>query len=386
MNRRELIDMILKQILKDLRKEWTWAFFYTVVVTMTAMAIVYLSISFSSVSKQFSFIESFIENNVVMFNLMVTEMERAPNESDSTEKPIASFSDKMNYLQESLSSEGKAGSFVFVGNDGYVDDKYKQILVLFGQYEKLAGLDSSESMALFVPEISSEDVGSTVELAGKEIKVVNTIPSDFSLFHPLHYIEAGSSLLSNTLVLTTKDFKAVDNMFPWWGLDNEAFQRMVLVNPSNIEVEELQGLFYNQFGTLYKGTSTDDFTQITTNPSLRAHRLLMTFYILAGILLIFLLLINTIRMIEVHVIDYTVHHLYGAPISLIQRRVGGFVLVLNILPLIGFIFVLVVNDLAMWYQLPFMILLIAGLYAFAAAYVKRRIGTLNSLQNLRRDY
>lgn len=157
--------MILKQILKDLRKEWTWAFFYTVVVTMTAMAIVYLSISFSSVSKQFSFIESFIENNVVMFNLMVTEMERAPNESDSTEKPIASFSDKMNYLQESLSSEGKAGSFVFVGNDGYVDDKYKQILVLFGQYEKLAGLDSSESMALFVPEISSEDVGSTVELA-----------------------------------------------------------------------------------------------------------------------------------------------------------------------------------------------------------------------------
>lgn len=386
MNRRELIDMILKQILKDLRKEWTWAFFYTVVVTMTAMAIVYLSISFSSVSKQFSFIESFIENNVVMFNLMVTEMERAPNESDSTEKPIASFSDKMNYLQESLSSEGKAGSFVFVGNDGYVDDKYKQILVLFGQYEKLAGLDSSESMALFVPEISSEDVGSTVELAGKEIKVVNTIPSDFSLFHPLHYIEAGSSLLSNTLVLTTKDFKAVDNMFPWWGLDHEAFQRMVLVNPSNIEVEELQGLFYNQFGTLYKGTSTDDFTQITTNPSLRAHRLLMTFYILAGILLIFLLLINTIRMIEVHVIDYTVHHLYGAPISLIQRRVGGFVLVLNILPLIGFIFVLVVNDLAMWYQLPFMILLIAGLYAFAAAYVKRRIGTLNSLQNLRRDY
>lgn len=378
--------MILKQILKDLRNEWTWAFFYTVVVTMTAMAIVYLSISFSSVSKQFSFIESFIENNVVMFNLMVTEMERAPNESDSTEKPIASFSGKMNYLQESLSSEGKAGSFVFVGNDGYVDDKYKQILVLFGQYKKLAGLDSSESMALFVPEISSEDVGSTVELAGKEIKVVNTIPSDFSLFHPLHYIEAGSSLLSNTLVLTTKDFKAVDNMFPWWGLDNEAFQRMVLVNPSNIEVEELQGLFYNQFGTLYKGTSTDDFTQITTNPSLRAHRLLMTFYILAGILLIFLLLINTIRMIEVHVIDYTVHHLYGAPISLIQRRVGGFVLVLNILPLIGFIFVLVVNDLAMWYQLPFMILLIAGLYAFAAAYVKRRIGTLNSLQNLRRDY
>ena len=52
--------MVWKQILKDLRKEWAWAFFYTVVATMIAMAILYLSVSFSSVQRQSAAIRSFI--------------------------------------------------------------------------------------------------------------------------------------------------------------------------------------------------------------------------------------------------------------------------------------------------------------------------------------
>ena len=33
--------MVLKQILRDVRKEWTWALFYTIVATMTVMAILF---------------------------------------------------------------------------------------------------------------------------------------------------------------------------------------------------------------------------------------------------------------------------------------------------------------------------------------------------------
>lgn len=61
--------MVWKQILKDLRKEWTWAFFYTVVATMIAMAILYLSVSFSSVQRQSAAIRSFVRWNVVMFQM-----------------------------------------------------------------------------------------------------------------------------------------------------------------------------------------------------------------------------------------------------------------------------------------------------------------------------
>ena len=70
--------MVWKQILKDLRKEWAWAFFYTVVATMIAMAILYLSVSFSSVQRQSAAIRSFIRQNVVMFQMKTVQMEPNP--------------------------------------------------------------------------------------------------------------------------------------------------------------------------------------------------------------------------------------------------------------------------------------------------------------------
>lgn len=70
--------MIWKQILKDLRKEWAWAFFYTVVAMMIAMAILYLSVSFSSVQRQSAAIRSFVRRNVVMFQMKNVQMEPNP--------------------------------------------------------------------------------------------------------------------------------------------------------------------------------------------------------------------------------------------------------------------------------------------------------------------
>ena len=66
--------MVIKQILRDLRKEWSWAFFYAVVATMIAMAILYLSVSFSSVQRQSAAIRSFVDQNVIMFQLKTVQM------------------------------------------------------------------------------------------------------------------------------------------------------------------------------------------------------------------------------------------------------------------------------------------------------------------------
>ena len=107
---------------------------------------------------------------------------------------------------------------------------------------------------------------------------------------------------------------------------------------------------------------------------------------MSGALLVILLICNIIRIIETHVAEYTVHHLYGAPIRTIRRRVGGFVLVLHILPIIGIVFVMFRNEMALWYVLPLCMAFVTGLRRFAAVYAGKRIGTMNSLQNLRRDY
>lgn len=378
--------MVWKQILKDLRKEWAWAFFYTVVATMIAMAILYLSVSFSSAQRQSAVICSFIRQNVVMFQMKTVQMEPNPEGAASANRQQKNPDAVLDYLQHSLSADGKAGSFVFVGNDGYVDKKYTQILILFGQYSTLAGLHYDGDMALFVPKAHREDAGGSVTISGREIETVANAGVQFDLFHPLHYIEPDNPLLSDTLILCTRDFQAVNKMFPWWGLRGEVFGRMVLVDPSDAEIEQLQKMFYEQKGILYTGISTEAFTQITTSASIRAHRLYILFYLLSGALLVILLICNIIRIIETHVAEHTVHHLYGAPIRTIQRRVGGFVLVLHILPIIGIVFVMFRNEMALWYVLPLCMAFVTGLCRFAAVYAGKRIGTMNSLQNLRRDY
>ncbi len=378
--------MVLKQIMKDLWREWSWALFYTIVATMTLMAILYLSIGFSTVRKQSSSIKSFVDQKVVMFEIMETQMQPSPAKTGANKHQASDPSKMINFLQKSLSKEGKAGSYFFIGNNGFIDAKYEQILILFGQYSNLTGLEYSSPMALFAPEANKEDVGTKLSVVGKEIQIVETFGSDFSLFHPLSYFDAENPFWSKTLILCTRDLETVNRMFPTWNLSSEVLSRMVLVNPSDAEVDQLQHKFYDQYGKLYKGISTKDFTQTSTDPSMRAYKLFILFYTLSGFLLILLLLLNVIRMIEINIAEYTVHHLYGAPIRIIQRRVGGYVLALNILPIVGVIYVLVVNQMAIWYFLPLVIAFILVLYLFSTSFVSKRIGTLNGLGNLRRDY
>ena len=72
--------------------------------------------------------------------------------------------------------------------------------------------------------------------------------------------------------------------------------------------------------------------------------------------------------------------------ALFQPALGGFVLLLHILPIIGIVFVMFRNEMALWYVLPLCMAFVTGLCRFAAVYAGKRIGTMNSLQNLRRDY
>ena len=63
--------------------------FYTVVATMIAMAILYLSVSFSSVQRQSAAIRSFIRQNVVMFQMKTVQMEPNPEGAASPNKTAA---------------------------------------------------------------------------------------------------------------------------------------------------------------------------------------------------------------------------------------------------------------------------------------------------------
>ena len=83
--------MVWKQILKDLRKEWAWAFFYTVVATMIAMAILYLSVSFSFIPS-FPYSKSLFKLSFLAFfaskAFLSSSFSLLPNASISVDKLI----------------------------------------------------------------------------------------------------------------------------------------------------------------------------------------------------------------------------------------------------------------------------------------------------------
>ncbi len=378
--------MLLKQILKDIRQAWTWVVFYTVVTTVTVMAIVLLSANFSEVRKESSAISTFSEKNVYMFLMRGIQIEPNRTQSTGNQESGMAYGSLSNYLDHCFSDSGKAGSYVFHGFGQMENEKYDTVLILFGQYCNLTGLPCKDTITCYVPEQYKGDVGQTIRVSGREIQISGSYGSDFELYHPLYYMNAEDNGFTNTLILCTNDLETVEMMFPWWGLRDAVFDRMILVNPTMDEVKELQDLYYWNHAALLTGISTEDFERTTSIASIRAHRLCLWFYILSGVILLMLLLCNVIRMIEAHISDYTVHHLYGATIQMIRLRVAGFVFSLHILPLAGTWYVLSANDMALWYLLPFGIVLTLCTCLFAANYAGKRIGALDSIQNLRREY
>lgn len=376
--------MIIKQIMRDLRKEWSWVLFYVIVSTMTVVAVFYLTLSFSIVQKNAWFMESFIDQKVTLFQEELLPLQpkdeealyQATHEQDPTHLISA--------LQQIFSQGGHAGSFVFVGNEWNENPEYDQVLILFGQYAELTGLRDNEETVLFVSDTHKEDVGKMISVAGSSFWVAGSFSDDYLLFHPIYSFGFGA--LSNTLILCTKDFQTVNDMFPWWNLKREVFHRMVLVNPLTEEVETIENLYYKHFGTLCRGISTERYAQVSMDASIRGYKMYLLFYTLSGILLLIFFICNMIRVMETHMRDYTVHHLHGATVRTIMLRVGGFIFLVHVPLLSVILWMIMVSEKTLWYVFPLSFLATLGICFFAAEYVAKRIGMMNALNNLRRDY
>lgn len=76
------------------------------------------SVSFSELflgAEAVSGIRSFVRRNVVMFQMKTVQMEPNPEGAASANRQQKNPDAVLDYLQHSLSADGKAGSFVFVG-------------------------------------------------------------------------------------------------------------------------------------------------------------------------------------------------------------------------------------------------------------------------------
>lgn len=366
--------MVWKQILRDLKKEWSWALFYALVTSLMLVGAVLVSFSYRYYIKEMAPARKFVDNNVYYFQSMqLPDNLRVDMSGDVRFKEL---------LREAFLEEGNAGSYV----SGMPVDGFEDMTIVLGKYIDLMGLECPGETRAYVGKGAADRVGSTLEFEGIPVQVAGILPKDFQIYFPTDAFRPTDGAYDQMLILCVRDLETAEEMFPWWGIGNAIRERLILVDPDPQQIDFIQRSALSA-GSVYYANSVESHLKTSTEPLMRNYRTVLLFFVFTAVLLVVLLVCNVLRMVEAKVADYTVHHLYGAPVRLIQRRVGGFVLVINALPaLCACYYPLRDPETYTLAALPAVAALLAGLYLFVSWYVKKRIGTLKGLGNLRRDY
>lgn len=372
---------LLKQVKKDIFKQFGWVIFYEVVATVVLMAVILLLMSFSLAINKSKTLNKYIDRNVIYLTEKIVQMEK----DDSTNYGYAS-SKITDFLQNTLSISGKAGSYVTFSKSAASVDDYDYVILLFGQYVDLCGFETENGIAAYVSYSRKDQVGNVINIQDTDLTIKGAAPKDLTIFHPLNIIGPENKMLDNTLFICFNDYSQAISMYGTGQLAYSVLGRYILIDPDTDDIHEFQKVMYSNTGLIYTAASVEDYIRKTSDPELQKGQLFITFYILTGLILAAIMVLNIFRMINANIHEYVIHHIYGAPILLVKQRVALFVLFLHILPLIGALYVLYVNSYMSWYIFPLLIVAIAGLCYMAAFYAGKKISTLRGLDILRRDY
>lgn len=377
--------MIIRQVIDNWRREWTWTIFYTVVMTVAAMGIFMLVISFSSISKKARSLQSFVKKNVVLLQMQPVSLQPTQGGQDPARRLPSASPDLKAFLQNAFSSKGHAGSFFELPAGRNLP--YDTICVLLGEYSSLQNLSYEGSIAVFVPPSHQEDVGKTIRLGNQDLIIQSTCSPNFMIYHPI--LPYGFGEGEKYIVLCSRDFDTIRQMFlhdTHEPVEELALEHLVLVNPSDEELQEIQTKLYKTLGRLYRGITTADFMKTTTIADLRATQLYLSYYVLCSIILVLLAITNIIRMVEANITEYTIHYIYGASLSQLRWQVACFTLTLHILPMVGIGHLILINHLKGASFFPLALAFVLGLSYGMGRYAEKRVGNLRTIQNLRRDY
>ena len=372
---------LLKQVKKDIFKQFGWVIFYEVVATVVLMAVILLLMSSSLTLNKSKTLSKYIDRNVIYLTEKIVQMEK----DDSTNYGYTS-SKITDFLQNTLSISGKAGSYVTFSKSAASVDDYDYVILLFGQYVDLCGFETENGIAAYVSYSRKDQVGNAINIQDTDLTIKGAAPKDLTIFHPLNIIGPENKMLNNTLFICFNDYSQAISMYGTGQLAYSVLSRYILIDPDTDDIHEFQKVMYSNTGLIYTAASVEDYIEIISDPELQKGQLFTSFYILTGLILAAIMVLNIFRMINANIHEYVIHHIYGAPILLVKQRVALFVLFLHILPLIGALYVLYVNSYMSWYIFPLLIVAIAGLCFLTASYAGKKISTLRGLDILRRDY
>lgn len=270
---------LIKQVTSDLSKEFGWVLFYGVMTSAVIMAFLLIIQSYGHVSSQNEAITQFVDSGITMTRIQSTQYNAA--KAPAQLPPSVQEADTLSaYYEEVFSSTGNAGTYAMMpGRLGYM-----QVIVLLGIYSDLTpfGPTSEEGITLAVSYDLKDQAKDTILIDGNEY-ALHVAPEDMELYHPLFYLTAESGYLNNTLFVFSKDYSAIQEVFPasgYWELrESDLLGRMILSRPSEQDIIRLRSVVSKNTGSYVNIQTIDDYLSTATISGVRTHQTYLLFYI-----------------------------------------------------------------------------------------------------------
>nr|WP_300005471.1 hypothetical protein [Tissierella sp.] len=337
---------IIRQVIKDLFKGFGWVVFYGLLTAITMMAFIFINHSFNHVMQKNDSTLKYIQNDISFTqikNIQYNSKTKTPNivkyQSDSETL--------MNYFNEVFTHNGKGGSFFIMSNRL----GYNQVIIFMGIFTEMTPfqMQQSQDIIFAVSNDLKEKASPDIEFGNKKYPL-HIAPKNMDIYHPLHYISSESELMENTMFIFSKDYKGIKDLFPeykYWELkDQEFLGRFILKSPDVQDVIRLRKVVIDNIGAYVTTESINDFLKNTENTGVRTHQIYMSFYLIAAVVLVGAMFINIYRILRNKVTDYSIHHLFGASKKFIFFRMFLFALAYQVIPMIGILLVMYLNELA----------------------------------------
>lgn len=375
---------LIKQVISDLFKEAGWVVLYGFLTAMVIMAFILIGLSYQRVAAQNSSISRFVNNGITIIQSKNAQYRLAPHEGSSptSDTEIETLD---SYFTDVFSATGNAGTYLIMsGRCGY-----QQVIILLGAYADLTPFQESQagSVIFAVSNDIKDRSEKTIKFNGNEYPLY-VAPADMELYHPLHYLSAGSQLLQETLFVFSRDYEAIKEIFPktvyWEMQESSLLSRFILQAPSTKDIVHMRMVISSSTGAYVSTQTIEEYLSSTSAGSTRTHQTYLVFYISASIILFGAMIINIYRVLKRKIPDYSVHHLFGASQMFIYLRMFLFTLGYHAIPFLGTILIMSLNELVSPISIA---LLFVGMIGFAFLITNAVYNSFQSkfAQGLRRE-
>ncbi|GEM_PF-503651 len=326
---------LLRQVMKDLRRELAWLLLYGVLASMVFDTLPGLigSLSSGSLRQLQSMEEDMRRANLSMIRTKSIRIGTVPDEARIrfAELPEPYRGRPLRrIIEEGFSREGRLGCWAIEYERETNEPKY---VYFVGKYVDLAPIEVPTDCDYYI--CASEDdadlVGKTVTVFGEELPVSGVVPGDAMIYHPISRYSAEN--LKGALFVFIRDYESVRRLF-WYSHITFVNDNLIAVGADKAELAELVSAISRETGKYAYVQTMEEYLGGSTQRMRQYTDLLFRFG--AVFALITAMVLNISRAIRRWEGEYSIHRLFGAPEPFVFARMLLFGFGYNLIA-IGFI-------------------------------------------------